>query len=136
FASSLTLQVINMPMRMSFTAPIYGWRFASLAPLRACVGNVINSLASASAVYRYSRAKWSGQPMGWLKTDHAYPNRLLGEILVGSNYLAAAELEEALATQPQGVRIGEHLVQCGKLTERDLFESLSLQQDLAFQILD
>jgi len=136
FAFSLTLQAVNIAMRMSFTGRIYGWRFASLAPLRAVLGNLINCLASASAVYRYSRAKWSGQPLGWLKTDHAYPNRLLGEILVGSNYLAATELEEALATQPPGVRIGEHLVRCGKLTERDLFECLSLQQDLAFQILD
>jgi bacteriophage N4 adsorption protein B len=144
FAFSLGLQVMNMGMRIRFTARIYGWKFASVAPARAFLGNLINSAATACAIYRYSRAKWNRQPLGWLKTDHAYPNRAaliadrrpLGELLVGSQYLAAAELTAALASQPPGMRIGEYLVHSGKLTERELYECLSLQQNLDFQILD
>jgi hypothetical protein len=62
--------------------------------------------------------------------------RLLGEILVGSQHVAAEELELALASQPPGVRIGEYLIHLGKLTENDLYECLSLQQNLTFQVLD
>src|SRR5205814_3076195 len=78
------------------------------------------------------------------KTEHAYPNRAalmgdrrkLGEILVGSQYLAAVDLDFALASQPPGVRLGEHLVRLGKLTETELYECLSLQQKVAFEKLD
>src|SRR5262245_26862344 len=144
FAFSLTLQTINMAIRMRCTGRIYGWRFASAAPLRAVLGNAVNSLATVSALYRYFLAKWNGQPLGWLKTDHAYPNRdrltvdrrRIGEIIVSSQYVAAAALENALASQPAGVRIGEYLVRLGKLTEKELYECLSLQQHLEFQVLD
>jgi hypothetical protein len=63
-------------------------------------------------------------------------HRRLGEILVGSEHLAAEELETALASQPPGVRIGEYLVQLGKLNENDLYECLSLQQNLTFRLLE
>ena len=144
FVFSLTLQTVNMGMRMGYIGRIYGWRFASAAPLRAVLGNAINSLATVSAICRFFAAKWFREPMGWLKTDHAYPNRegltvdwrRIGEILVGSQYVAAADLEAALASVPPGVRIGEHLIHLGKLTEQELYECLSLQQHVDFQFLD
>jgi len=55
---------------------------------------------------------------------------------VGSNYLAASELEAALKSQPVGVRLGEYLVHGGKLTEQELYECLSLQRDIEFQTLE
>ena len=144
FAFSLTLQAVHIVMRMKLSAGIYGWKFASAVPVRVVVGNLINMLATGSAIWRYTHAKWNGQPLVWLKTDHAYPNRTalmsdhrrLGEILVGSQHVAASELESALASCPPGLRIGEYLVGLGKLTENDLYECLSLQQNLTFQILD
>ena len=144
FAFSLALQAVHLVMRMGFSARIYGWKFASAVPVRVVIGNLINMLATASAIGRFCHAKWTGQPLVWLKTDHAYPNRAalmsdhrrLGEILVGSQHVAAEVLETALASQPPGIRIGEHLVHLGKLTENDLYECLSLQQNLIFQVLD
>jgi adsorption protein B len=144
FIFSLALQAVNMAVRMRFTGRIYGWKFACATPVRAVLGNAINSLATVSAVYRYVLARWTGAPLGWLKTEHAYPNRegltadrrRIGEILVGSQYVGADELETALASQPRGVRIGEHLIHLGKLNEQDLYECLSLQQHLDFQFLD
>jgi adsorption protein B len=144
FAFSLSLQALHTVMRIGFSARVYGWRFAAAVPVRVVIGNLINMLATASAIRRYCHAKWTGQPLVWLKTDHAYPNRAalmtdhrrLGEILVGSQHVAAEELETALASQPAGVRIGEYLIHLGKLTENDLYECLSLQQNLTFQVLD
>ncbi len=144
FAFSMLLQAGHMAMRMRFSARIYGWKFASLVPVRVLLGNAINALATVSAIYGFARSKWTGEPLAWVKTDHAYPTRAalmldrrpLGEILVGSQYLTAAELETALATRPPGLRIGEYLVSMGKLTEDVLYECLSLQQNVAFQDLD
>jgi adsorption protein B len=144
FAFSLTLQAIHMILRTGFSARIYGWKFASAVPLRVVLGATINMLATIWAIQRYCHAKWTRQPLVWLKTDHAYPNRgalmsdrrLLGEILVGSQHVAARDLEFALASQPPGVRIGEYLIHLNKLTENDLYECLSLQQNLIFQALD
>ncbi len=144
FAFSLALQAVHMAVRMRLSARIYGWKFASAVPLRVVLGNTVNMLATVSAIGRYCHAKWTNQPLVWLKTDHAYPNRaalmsdrrLLGEILVGSQHVAAEDLELALASQPPGVRIGEYLIHLNKLTENDLYECLSLQQNLTFQLLD
>ena len=113
-------------------------------PFESFYGNLINFLATGSAIRRYFHAKWAGRSLVWLKTEHAYPSgaalesdwRRLGEILVGSQYLPAADLEFALESQPDGVRLGEHLVHLGKLTESDLYECLSLQQRVSFQKLD
>jgi adsorption protein B len=144
FAFSLALQAVHMIVRIRLSACVYGWKFASAVPLRTVLGNTINMLATVSAIQRYCYAKWTGQPLVWLKTDHAYPNRaalmsdrrLLGEILVGSQHIAAEDLEFALANRPPGTRIGEYLIHLNKLTENDLYECLSLQQNLIFQVLD
>jgi adsorption protein B len=79
-----------------------------------------------------------GRPLKWLKTDHAYPNRAallahkrkLGEILVGFGHLTAPALNAALATQPAGVLLGEHLVRNGQMDEVSLYEALGFQQGL------
>ncbi len=144
FVFSMALQAVHLSLRMRFSARIYGWRFASLVPVRVVYGNVINLLATMSALRRYFQAKWAGRALIWLKTEHAYPSgsalenewRKLGEILVGSQYLPSEELDEALQSQPAGVRIGEHLVRLGKLSESDLYECLSLQQKVSFEKLD
>jgi len=144
FIGSMTLQVVHLGVRVSCSARIYGWKFASLTPIRVGYGNLINFLATVSAMNRYCRAKWSGQKLAWLKTDHAYPSRAaltpdhrrLGDILVGSQYLLSADLEAALESQPPGIRIGEYLVLLGKLSESDLYECLSLQQSVSFEKLD
>jgi len=144
FVFSMALQAVHLGMRTRFSARIYGWRFASLVPLRVVYGNLINLMATASAIRRYFHAKFTGRSLVWLKTEHAYPSgaalesdwRKLGEILVGSQYLPAHDLEAAISSQPEGVRLGEHLVQLGKLSESDLYECLSLQQRVSFHKLD
>ncbi|MGH9722912.1 MAG: glycosyl transferase family protein [Bryobacteraceae bacterium] len=128
----------RMLLRMCCTTRIYGFGFALGVPVRTMLGNVINLLATFSALRRYSVAKVRRRPLVWLKTEHAYPSRAalrgyqrkLGEILVGSSYITPEDLEQALATQPEGVRLGEHLVSLGKLTDEELYEALSLQQNL------
>jgi adsorption protein B len=136
--ATMFLQVVRTAVRIGCTARVYGARFSLLVPVRMVVANIINAAAVARAIRRYAMARWNNEPLRWIKTEHAYPSRAallerrrrIGEILVGSGYLEAEDLDGALATKPETVRLGEHLVALGKLSEEDLYEALSLQQQL------
>lgn len=79
-----------------------------------------------------------GKPLKWVKTEHAYPSRAtllkerkrLGEVLTGSGWISASDLESAVAIKPDRLRLGEHLVQLGLITDHDLCLALALQNDL------
>jgi bacteriophage N4 adsorption protein B len=137
-AATLGIQIIQTTVRMSCTARLYGPVFALAVPLRSVCGNWINTVATWKAARSYVLARIRHEPLVWVKTEHAYPSRSalvehkrkLGEILIGSAYVKESDLLGALETQPRGLRIGEYLVQLGKLTEDELYEALSLQQSL------
>lgn len=143
-ALTLTLQLIHLGVRMSCVARIYGLPFALGVPVRLIYGNLLNSVATGMALWRYAVARLRHQPLVWVKTEHAYPSRAallphkrpLGEILVGSGYLTAEELERARATKPAGVLLGHHLIQCGLLSEEELYEALSLQLGIDLGVID
>ncbi len=136
--ATLSLEAFHMGVGAWCSAQVYGWVFASAAPIRVLWGNVINFVATVMAIRQYAWARIRKQPLRWLKTEHAYPTRAalvehwrkIGEILVGSSYVSETDLNEALATQPPGVRIGEWLIQRGKLTLEELYEALALQQNV------
>lgn len=130
--------------RTCASASVYGVRFALLAPVRMLYGNWINCWASAGALARFGRAWLRDEPLRWVKTEHAFPSRaaltvyrrLLGEILVQSAYIEQEDLDRALATCPPGRRLGEHLVAMNVLSERELYEALSLQSSLPLASVD
>jgi bacteriophage N4 adsorption protein B len=131
-------------VRVGCVYHIYGWKMAIGAPLRAVYANVINSAATYSAVRRYAWAKFRGQPLKWLKTDHTYPDlgvlkaqkRKLGEILVNGGYATQDAIDRALATKPDDVRFGEHLLTQKVLSEATLYQALSFQQGMPFALLN
>lgn len=135
---TLSLQIVHMGVRAWFCSRIYGWRFAAWVPVRTIWGNWLNCFATLTALHLYFKARILGRPLVWVKTEHAYPSRAalmehkrrLGEVLVGSEYVSDADLEMALSAKPADLRIGEYLVRLGKLSEYDLYEALSLQQNL------
>ena len=45
-------------------------------------------------------------------------------------YVALSDLEAALCDQARGVRLGEYLIQQGQVERADLYEALSLQQNV------
>ena len=135
---AVLLNAIQIVLRMFLVKPIYGWTHALTVPLRIPFANFVNALATVQAVKRYTASRIFHQPLVWLKTEHVYPDRAslvghrprLGEVLVRSNYVLQEDLDRALATQPAGARIGEHLVRLGMLQEDLLYEALSLQQSI------
>lgn len=137
-AVTLGLLAYRTVVRMACVGRLYGFVFALAVPIRSVCANFINAMASFRATYQFARAKIRQEPLRWLKTDHGYPSRAalvshkrrLGEILTGSGYVRVAEMNQALATKPPELRLGEYLVMRGVLTEKDLYEALSLQQGL------
>ena len=137
-ASTLAIQAIQTGVRIGCAVRLYGVFFALGVPVRAVCANWINSIAAFRAMYRYFRSRLLGEPLIWLKTEHAYPSRnalvqhkrRLGEILAGSGYATEADVRSALETLPEGMRLGEYLVALGKLSEDELYEALSLQHSL------
>jgi adsorption protein B len=138
YAAGLGLQAIHLAIRIYCSSRVYGWRFGSAVPLRAIVGNWINCFATSLAIWTYTRAKIRGQPLRWVKTEHAYPSRAtllnerkrLGEVLTGSGWISVSDLESALATKPDHQRLGEHLVHLGLITDQELCTALALQNNL------
>jgi adsorption protein B len=138
YAAGLAIQALQTTIRIACCARIYGWRFALAVPVRVIVANLVNCIATARAITGYAGAKIQRRPLIWLKTEHAYPDRAalmserrrLRDILTASQWITPEDLEAALASKPQGRRLGEHVLLLGLITEEDLYTALSLQNHL------
>jgi adsorption protein B len=138
FQVTLGVAVLQLAVRGTAVSWVYGRRFALLLPIRTVHANWINAVCCFRAFHKYWQSKRSGKPVPWSKTEHVYPTRgelrtqqrLLGEILVAAGCLSPELLREALQNVPKGQRIGEYLVQTGRITEDDLYQALSVQQSL------
>jgi bacteriophage N4 adsorption protein B len=130
--------------RILCVSHVYGWKFAIGSPTRMVYANLINSVAAFNAIRKFTLAKIRRQRLTWAKTTHEYPvqvsfatdGRRLGELMVARGVLSAKQLAGALATQPTGQRLGEHLIRTGTAGEMDVYESLCLQQGLPMANLD
>jgi adsorption protein B len=94
---SMALQAVHLTARFRFSAKIYGWRFAAAAPIRVALGAAINFVATSCAIHRYFLARWTGQPLAWLKTEHHYPS---GDVL--AEHRRASELRIAPQSKAAG----------------------------------
>lgn len=95
-AANLALCCERLAVRMYCSARVYGWPFAAGAPVRMIWGNLINAAASLRAVWQFARARWTGEPLRWLKTEHSYPSL---ETLRGAAALSAQAAAAAGAPQ-------------------------------------
>ncbi len=136
--ATMALQILRLSVRYLCVGRVYGFVFALGVPLRAVYANALNSAATVQAIARYTSARVRGRPLKWLKTEHAYParaallaqKRKLGEILISTGSVPAAELAVALAERTPGVRLGEYLVGSRRLEMEALYQALSFQQGL------
>ncbi|MDX2266813.1 MAG: glycosyl transferase family protein [Bryobacter sp.] len=128
------LQGNRLLWRIYFSARVYGLLYGLVAALRVPYANLVNTLATVQAIYRFARARLRKETLAWLKTEHQYPNRAslaaysrrLGEVLVDFGVLAQTEVEAALANKPANLRLGEHLVAQGCCGWHEVYRALSL----------
>jgi adsorption protein B len=121
------ISIVQVTIRAAACSRIYGWRFAALGPLRTLWGNVVNFAATLAALRQFAEARLRRRPLAWRKTEHVYPRPRLGELLVRLRALPMADVENAAACLPKGVRLGEYLMQLRKLSEVSLYRALSMQ---------
>lgn len=142
--AGLSLQAVQTSIRAFCSARIYGLRFACGVPFRVLAGNWINFFATWKAVTTYASSKLRGKTLRWAKTEHNYPSRismlserkLLGEVLVGSQWITRGQLDQALGAKPPSVRLGEFLISAGLISEQDLYAALALQSSLPLGLPD
>ena len=138
--ANLVLFLWRAVVRMFATFRVYGLASAAIVPLRIPWSNLINSASTIRAIFLYAEARLRGHPLGWAKTEHAYPDRgsdqttrrLLGEVLVSMRLVEGRLVEDALQRQTAGQRLGAILLSDGVLAERDLFRALAAQSGLVF----
>jgi adsorption protein B len=134
-AATLWMTLLQAAIRTRCCARIYGWRFASAVPLRMLWGNLVNSAATAVALWQFWGAHRKHRVPAWKKTDHVYPGQVtavegrprLGEVLVRMRWVSLSDLEAALLSCPKGLRLGEHLIFSKGLSEEHLYQALSSQ---------
>jgi adsorption protein B len=121
--------LLRVLMRAYCVQRFHGWREAALSAPRMIWGNFINFAATARAIRLYARYLWTGNPIAWDKTAHAYPSadglqefsRRLGERLLQHSLVTVGQLEEALKRQHDEKRLlGAILCDMGALRGEDL----------------
>jgi adsorption protein B len=133
-----SLAVLQAAMRMHACARIYGIAFAAGVPLRMLWGNMVNSLATAEALWQFLVARLRRHALVWRKTEHVYPadascgqgRPRLGEVLIRMRVVSLGEIDEALLNRPRTKRLGEYLLHHELITEQDLYHALSLQGEI------
>jgi bacteriophage N4 adsorption protein B len=78
--AALWISAIQVGGRMAASARVYGWRFASGAPLRMFWANLVNWTATVAALRQFVSARHSRRALAWRKTDHIYPERGTEEV--------------------------------------------------------
>jgi adsorption protein B len=135
YAVTLSMAVFQAAIRIRCCARIYGWGFAAAVPVRMFWGNLINSAATATALWQFWGAQRKKKAPVWKKTEHVYPGQVaavagkprLGEVLVRMRCVSSGDLEAALLSCPKGLRLGEYLISSKGLSEEHLYQALSSQ---------
>ncbi len=136
YPATAAIALVQVSLRMAACARIYGWRFAAGVVFRTLWGNVVNCLATLSALRQFVGARVRQEALAWRKTEHVYPVHAavgrvrlrLGEVLVRMRVLPLSEIEAALRSQPASLRLGEHLMRLKKISEEHLHLALSRQE--------
>jgi adsorption protein B len=135
YAITLGISLLQALVRAHCSARIYGLRFAAASPLRIFWGNLLNCAATVTALRQFVAACVKHSTLAWNKTEHAYPPHRtpeqgrprLGEVLMGMNHVSTGQLEAALGRAPDGLRLGEYLLQLQRISEEHLYQALSFQ---------
>jgi bacteriophage N4 adsorption protein B len=132
---TLVLQCLRLGIRMVCVERIFGLVFALGVPLRSFHANLVNCLASLAAIWRYANARFRGQPLVWLKTEHAYPSRdalllhrrELTDVLVSSGFISEEMRLRIRQEMPADADLADFLLNNGIISDDDLCKAMSLQ---------
>lgn len=72
--ATFAVSLAQTALRIRSSARIYGWVFASIAPLRAPWANLVNCAATLAALAQFIDARRMRRALIWRKTEHMYPH--------------------------------------------------------------
>jgi bacteriophage N4 adsorption protein B len=140
FYINVGLFVNRLAHRHFWTCQVYGWSQLPLILPRYLAANVVNYIAVTRATLRYWKYLRTGEPIGWDKTAHSFPDeeflalyrRKLGDLLIERGLITKEQLSRGLAAQAAtGRPLGTAIVDIGELDEDALIEVLCVQLHLA-----
>lgn len=73
YSVTFSISVVQMAMKIRWSARVYGWRFAAGAPLRMPWANLVNCAATVAALAQFAGARFTRRALVWRKTEHVYP---------------------------------------------------------------
>jgi len=132
-------------MKFATVDRIYGALHGVLSVPRFLVANVINFCATSRALFLYARHRWTGDPVVWDKTEHAFPSaealraykRRLGELLLERHEITEDQLVEALQMQSHtGLKLGNVVTITGMATLEEVSDALGDQLEMQVARLD
>lgn len=132
-------------VKLSLVHRLYGLGHGLMSFPRLIVSNVINVAATSRAVWQYAGHAFTGKPLRWLKTTHAFPtthaleaqHRRLGEILADWHLVTESSLGEALAVHEKTkIKLGRVLVSSKMASHRAVAQALADQWGLEMAELD
>ena len=132
-------------MKFATVDRIYGTLHGMMSVPRFLVANVINFFATSRALMQFAHYKWTGEPVRWDKTSHAFPSpevlrayqRRLGELLLDRQGITEDHLVEALALQGQsGMKLGHVVAMTGVATLHDISSALGDQLEMPVASMD
>jgi bacteriophage N4 adsorption protein B len=71
--ANLVFSVFRIAQRCFLVNKVYGFKVASLVPVRWILSNFINTSSTYNAIYQWARGKVKGELPAWSKTDHIIP---------------------------------------------------------------
>ena len=132
-------------MKFATVDRIYGTLHGMMSVPRFLVANVINFFATSRALLQFAHYKWTGEPVRWDKTSHAFPSpevlrayqRRLGELLLDRQGITEDHLVEALHLQGQsGMKLGQVVAMTGVATLHDISSALGDQLEMPVAVMD
>jgi adsorption protein B len=73
YSVTFSISLVQMAMRIRWSARVYGWRFAAGVPLRMPWANLVNCAATVVALSQFVGARFTRRALVWRKTEHVYP---------------------------------------------------------------
>jgi adsorption protein B len=135
---NLALALERLSVRIWCVSRVYGWMFAMGVPLRQFYANIMNSVASAMAIVRFTAARLRRRRFIWLKTEHQYPTHMalaqhkpaLETVMVTMGLVAPETMEEVRRNLPGATPLAAALLRAGYLNEEDYYRALSVHGGL------
>ena len=133
----------RMFQRVFFVTSYYGIFQGVMSLPRLFWANYINFMANCRAIKQIIQ-QGDSRRVAWDKTMHDFPTideencerRLIGKLLIESEFITKGQLEAAIKNKENGLKIGNWLIRKRLITSTQLAQTLAHQSGVPFESID